>query len=190
MVGLQVDNLAGRLLVASPLLTDSNFRRSVILMCSHSSEGAFGLVLNRPLPIAVAEPLPTWAASVSAPPAIFLGGPVQRERAIALARLSRGGTGPAPHGWEPVLGAIGLLDLDLDPAAVENIEAVRIFAGHAGWAGGQLEGELLGEAWWVVEARPEDAFDPDPEGLWKRVLRRQTGRLALFANYPSDVALN
>lgn len=186
---LRLDALAGRLLVASPLLTDPNFHRSVILMCAHTSQGAFGLVLNRPLPIAVAEPLPAWAASVSAPPSVFLGGPVQRDRAVALARLSH-----APHrdvlGWEPVLPEIGLLDLELDPSSVPDIEAVRIFSGHAGWAGGQLEGELLGESWFVVDAEPGDAFDSDPAHLWQRVLKRQTGRLALFANYPPDVALN
>lgn len=190
MVDLRLDALAGRLLVASPLLTDSTFHRAVVLMCAHSPQGAFGLVLNRPLPMAVAEPLPAWAATVSAPPAIFLGGPVQRERALALARLAPGGAAEPVEGWEPVLDGVGLLTLDSEPAATGNFEAVRIFSGHAGWAGGQLEGELIGEAWWVVEAHPSDAFDPDPEGLWKRVLRRQTGRLALFANYPSDVALN
>ncbi len=189
MLDLRLDALAGRLLVASPLLTDPNFHRSVILMCAHSADGAFGLVLNRPLPIAVAEPLPAWAATVSEPPAVFLGGPVQRDRAVALARLG----GPPPHdlpGWAPVLPAIGLLDLELEPSAVPDIEAVRIFSGHAGWAGGQLEGELLGESWFVVDADPADAFDPDPAHLWQRVLRRQTGRLALLANYPPDVTLN
>ncbi|MFN8639923.1 MAG: YqgE/AlgH family protein [Dehalococcoidia bacterium] len=188
MNDLAFDRLAGRLLVASPLLTDSHFERSVVLLCSHSGDGAFGLVLNRALPIAVAEPLPSWAATVTAPPSIFRGGPVGRERALALARLAPHAA--APPGWEPVLGRIGLLDLEHDPSEIGGIEAVRIFSGHAGWAGGQLEGELLGEAWWVVDAQPADAFDPDPEGLWKRVLRRQSGRLALFANYPPDVALN
>ena len=113
---------------------------------------------------------------------MFLGGPVQRDRAIALARLARPPRRDLP-GWEPVLPEIGLLDLELDPSAVPDIEAVRIFSGHAGWAGGQLEGELLGESWFVVDARPGDAFDSDPAHLWQRVLRRQSGRLALFANY-------
>ncbi len=185
---LRLDALAGRLLVASPLLTDPSFHRTVVLMCAHSPEGAFGLVLNRPLPIAVAEPLPAWAASVSAPPSVFLGGPVQRDRALALARV--GATAAAPAGWEPVLANVGLLDLAVEPSAVTNLEAVRIFSGHAGWAGGQLEGELLGESWFVVDAVPGDAFDPDPDRLWQRVLRRQSGRLALFAHYPPDVALN
>ncbi len=188
MIDLSLERLAGRLLVASPLLTDSNFERSVVLMCAHSEDGALGLVLNRPLPLAVAEPLPSWAATVTDPPSIFRGGPVQRERALALARLSP--RAAEPPGWEAVLGRVGLLDLDRDPSEINGIEAVRIFSGHAGWGGGQLEGELLGEAWWVVDAEPGDAFDPDPEGLWKRVLRRQRGRLALFANYPPDVALN
>jgi putative transcriptional regulator len=189
VIGLRLDALAGRLLVASPLLTDPSFHRSVVLLCAHSEQGAFGLVLNRPLPLAVAEPLPAWAASVSAPPSVFLGGPVLRERALALARHGRNASPPS-EGWEPVLDTVGLLDLEVAPDSIPGLEAVRIFSGHAGWGAGQLEGELLGEAWFVAEAHADDPFAPDPEQLWKRVLRRQTGRLALFADYPPDIALN
>jgi putative transcriptional regulator len=190
MFDFRLDALAGRLLVASPLLTDPNFHRAVVLICTHNEDGAFGLVLNRPLPVSVAEPLPAWAPRVVEPPSIFRGGPVLPDRALALARLTPHTRGDSVEGWDRVTGRVGLLDLQVNPSALAGIEAVRIFSGHAGWSGGQLEGELLGEAWFVVDAAPDDAFDPAPDGLWRRVLRRQTGRLALFADYPPDVLLN
>jgi putative transcriptional regulator len=190
MLNFRLDALAGRLLVASPLLTDPNFHRAVVLICTHNEEGAFGLVLNRASPVPVSELLPEWASRVVAPPSIFRGGPVLMDRALALARLAPHIDGDTVDGWDPVTGVVGLLDLQVNPSALAGIEAVRIFSGHAGWAGGQLEGELMGEAWFVVDSAPGDAFDPDPDGLWRRVLRRQTGRLALFADYPPDVSLN
>lgn len=190
MFALPLEALTGRLLVASPLLMDPNFHRAVVLICTHNAEGTFGLVLNRALPVPVAEPLPEWASRVVDPPSIFRGGPVLPERALALARLAPHVEGDSQEGWDRVAGTIGLLDLQVSPSALAGIEAVRIFAGHAGWSAGQLEGELMGEAWFVVDSAPADAFDPDPDGLWRRVLRRQVGRLALFADYPPDVGLN
>ena len=190
MFALPLAALAGRLLVASPLLTDENFYRTVVLICGHSADGAFGLVLNRALPVPVRELLPAWGSRVVDPPTIFRGGPVLTERALALARVAPHIDGEALTGWDRVAGTVGLLDLDVHPSALAGIEALRIFSGHAGWSAGQLEGELMGEAWFVVNSAPEDAFDPDPDGLWRRVLRRQAGRLALFADYPADVTLN
>ncbi len=52
------ESLAGRLLVASPDLLEANFRRTVIFLCSHDERGAFGVVLNRPLPALVVDHLP------------------------------------------------------------------------------------------------------------------------------------
>ena len=185
-----LEPLAGRLLVASPLLTDPNFHRAVVLICTHNAEGTFGIVLNRALAVPVSEPLPAWASKVVDPPSIFRGGPVLTDRALALARLAAATDSDSVEGWDRVTRRVGLLDLQVNPSVLAGIEAVRIFVGHAGWSGGQLEGELMGEAWFVVESAPEDAFDPDPKGLWRRVLRRQKGRLALFADYPPDVLLN
>ena len=190
MFALPLDALAGRLLVASPLLVDENFHRTVVLICAHGADGAFGLVLNRALPAPVGELLPAWGSRVVDPASIFRGGPVLTDRALALARIAPRVDGEALAGWDRIAGRVGLLDLDVHPSALAGIEAVRIFSGHAGWSAGQLEGELMGEAWFVVDSEPTDAFDPDPESLWRRVLRRQAGRLALFANYPLDVTLN
>jgi len=184
-----MESLAGRLLVASPLLLDPNFHRSVVLMCAHDARGAFGVVLNRPLGFALPRELAAWAPRLSEPPTVFHGGPVAPEQVLALARLVEGA--PPLEGWSRVAGRVGLLDLEREDLAEHpSIEAVRLFAGHAGWGGGQLEGEIGGEAWFVLDARESDAFAASTERLWNEVLGRQPSRLGLLKHYPPDVSLN
>jgi putative transcriptional regulator len=65
-----------------------------------------------------------------------------------------------------------------------------VFAGYAGWGAGQLEGEIEEGAWYVLDADPEDALSSEPGGLWRFVLRRQGGKLALLANFPADPNMN
>jgi putative transcriptional regulator len=182
----------GRLIVANPLLPDPNFDRTVVLLLAYSDEGALGLVLNRPSDTMLAAPLPRWEHLAASPPVVFVGGPVQHQAVICLARaLGHPAAIVPPQGWSAVLPEVGTLDLDLDPEGLQaSFSQVRIFAGYAGWGAGQLEGEIGAGAWWILDAQPEDAFSHDPEDLWKRVLRRQGGSLALVAGYPDDPMLN
>lgn len=182
------DSLTGRLLIASPRLRDGNFDRTIVLVIEHDGDGALGVVLNRAGEVPVREVLPAWADRAAPPDVVFEGGPVAEGVAIALGRVAT--PVPAPTGWAPVLGSVGVVDLSAEPETSEGVEAVRIFSGYAGWGPGQLEGELEVGAWYVVEARPEDALGPAPEQLWSRVLRRQGGSLARLALYPLDPSQN
>jgi putative transcriptional regulator len=178
----------GRLLVATPTLLDPNFFRTVVLMLEHSDDGALGVVLNRPSELEIAETLPAWLDVTAAPAMVFVGGPVAPGSAIGLAR----GDGDLDaDGWAPVVNGLGTVDLALGPDEVRvDVTSLRVFAGYAGWTAGQLDAELAAEGWFVVDAEPEDAFVTDPEALWKAVLRRQGGTLALFANAPPHPSLN
>jgi putative transcriptional regulator len=90
-----------------------------------------------------------------------------------------------------VFGRLGLVDLDAPPEVVAaEIGAMRVFAGYAGWAPDQLEQEIKEGAWFVVESAPDDPFHLDPELLWRDVLRRQGGDLALVASFPQDPTMN
>jgi putative transcriptional regulator len=183
-----VTSTAGRLLVAEPMLGDPNFDRTVILMVEHSPEGALGLVLNRPTDLAVGEALPEWRHLVTDPPVLHVGGPVEERRGWCLARLVDG-VGRA--GFVPVLGDVGLLDLELDPLElVGEVTAARLYAGYSGWGPGQLEDELAEDAWFVVDADEEDPFLPDGASLWERILARQPGHLARLSLFPRDPSLN
>ena len=71
-----------------------------------------------------------------------------------------------------------------------TVTALRIFAGYAGWSGGQLDDELEQGAWWVVPGTPADLFSPEPDDLWVRVLRRQPPPLAFVSTYPEDPEQN
>ncbi|MGI8491468.1 MAG: YqgE/AlgH family protein [Acidimicrobiales bacterium] len=187
--------LAGRSLVASPLLPDPNFDRTVVLVLVHNDEGALGVVLNRPTDTRVGVPLPKWESLAADPAVVFVGGPVNHQAALCLARVSGGSLGgpetEADGSWIRVAGEVGTLDLDSEPAFLANdLAALRIFAGYAGWGAGQLEAEIAAGAWWVVDADPSDVFSGDPDGLWKAVLRRQRGGLALASAYPDDPSMN
>jgi putative transcriptional regulator len=84
-----------------------------------------------------------------------------------------------------------VLDLAREVGEVrDGVDRLRVFAGFAGWGPGQLEAELETGSWYVVDADPEDALTSMPGALWRFVLRRQSGRLALVANFPSDPAMN
>jgi putative transcriptional regulator len=181
-------SLTGKLLVATPVIGDGTFERSVVLLLEHSEEGAFGLVLNQPTSLDLLDPLPQWYSLAARPSVVFVGGPVEQERAIALARAD---VAREIEGWSPVLGRIGTLDLTREPDEIgPGLEEIRVFAGYAGWQAGQLEGEIGVEAWFVVDAWPEDLLSDEPEALWSRVLRRQRGDMALFAGYPADPSAN
>jgi putative transcriptional regulator len=183
-----VTSTAGRLLVAEPMLDDPNFDRTVILMVEHSDEGALGLVLNRPTDVDVVEALPAWRSLVADPPVLFVGGPVEGQSGWCLARLR-----PGVHqsGFVSILGHLGLLELDLDPAELAGpVLAARIYAGYSGWGPGQLEQELAEGTWFVLDADPADPFLPDGEQLWQRILARQTGSLARLSLFPPDPSLN
>ncbi|HEY7042102.1 MAG TPA: YqgE/AlgH family protein [Nocardioidaceae bacterium] len=178
----------GQLLLATPRLLDPNFARSVIFLLDHDEDGALGVVINRPSQLPLSAVLPTWSTVVTAPPLLFSGGPVSPESALAVG-LSLG-DGPGV-GFKRLTGDYGLVDLDADPSEVlADLVGVRVFSGYAGWGSGQLEAELVEGSWYIAPALPRDLLDPDPEHLWRTVLRRQPGELAYVATFPDDPTMN
>jgi putative transcriptional regulator len=186
--------LAGRLLVATPMLGDPNFRRTVVLVVEHEAEqGTLGVVLNRPTNVRVGQVLEPWTDLATSPSVVFSGGPVAPNSALALALVP--GT-DEPVGWHPLDGTptmarLGLVDLDAPPGLIAPaVASLRVYAGYAGWSAGQLQAEIEEGAWYVLPAEPDDAFSAEPDRLWAAVLRRQGGELAYVATYPDDPGLN
>jgi putative transcriptional regulator len=179
---------AGRLLIASPVIGDPNFERTVVLLLDHDGDGALGVVLNRPSDLSASEVLPGWSDLTTQPPVVFSGGPVETEGIIGLGRTSGGDTtGP----FQVRVGTIGVVDLSVEPIdAVGSVEGLRLFAGYAGWGEGQLESELIGGGWWLVEAHPTDPLTEAPEDLWTTVLKRQPEPLRRWSFYPGDPSVN
>jgi putative transcriptional regulator len=192
------ERLVGQLLVATPRLVDPNFSRRVVLVLDHGAHGALGVVIDRPGGVAVGELLPQWQPMATPPAELFTGGPVARNALIGLVRLTSRDVAAASAlelvGWRLLVDAehpVGTVDLATDPAEMaESIVGARLFSGYAGWDSGQLEEEIAEGSWYVMTAEARDPISADPEGLWRRVLRRQGGALAVVGGFPSDPMMN
>ena len=182
-----MESTRGKLLVAAPSLADPNFRQTVLLMLEHGSEGALGVVLNRPSELPVKGAIDEWAPVVSEPSVVFVGGPVSQSSVIALASVA---LDDADDNWSQVVGRIGTIDLEMNPDDIGGLDEVRIFAGYAAWAPGQLEAELAEDAWFVLEHDGADPFVNDPDELWWEVFARQEGELNRLRLYPRNPADN
>jgi putative transcriptional regulator len=173
-----IKSLSGKLLIASPSMPDY-FHRTVILVVEHSEDGAFGVVLNRPSETTVGEASPELAELIGEGHVIHVGGPVQPNAVTAVADHL-----DPTDATKLIVGTVGMVDLDDPP----ELSRVRVFAGYAGWAAGQLDGEMEQEAWIIEDAHPDDLF---AEGdLWAEVLRRKGGEYALLARMPPDPSVN
>jgi putative transcriptional regulator len=181
------ESLRGKLILASPVLQDPNFARTVVLIAEHTDDGAMGLVLNRPANSTVGEAVPdlSWLSGEEEP--VYVGGPVAETAVIVLAEFDE----PALAGAlvEGDLGFIGAEADDPDRLGTA-IRRARVFAGHAGWGPGQLEDELAEEAWIVEPPRRDEIFTAEPGDLWAAVLRRKGHRYALLATMPPDPTVN
>jgi putative transcriptional regulator len=173
------ESLSGKLLIAAPSLQDF-FRRTVVLMVEHNENGAFGIVLNRPSQTSVAEVVPSLAPYADEEEVIWIGGPVAPDTAVALGRFD---DPDAAAGI--VIGDLGVIDPD-DPG--DELRALRVYAGHAGWGPGQLEGELEQDAWILEPASAEDPFRAGD--LWAYLLGRRGGQYSLLARMPEDPSMN
>jgi putative transcriptional regulator len=180
------DPAPGRLLVATPLLGDPHFARTVVYLLEHDGGGTVGVVLNRPSHTPVGQVLPDWHDAVCGPAVVFGGGPVQPDGALCLGQL------PAEvSGIRPVVDGVATVDLDGDVTVIgSSARNLRVFAGHAGWSPGQLDGELAEGAWWAFTGSPADLFTESPKTMWAQVLRRQGAPFNLISTYPADASLN
>ncbi len=179
------ESLRGQLLIASPALIDPNFRRAVVLVVAHDEDGAVGLVLNRPTETEVADAVPELAELVESGAAVSIGGPVQTEAVVVLAEWD-----DLEEAGAIVFDDIGLMGSEADSEHVAAAtRRVRVFAGYAGWGGGQLEAELEESSWVIEDASADDVFGEEGD-LWASVLRRKGGAFKLVATMPEDPSLN
>ncbi len=181
-----MDSARGQLLIAGPQLRDPNFWRTVVLVVEHSEAGALGLILNRPSESSAAEVVPELDEVLEPDVCLLIGGPVAPDAVIVLAEFED----PADAAVIS-FGRIGVVGATENAhGAQAGLRDRRAFAGHAGWGPGQLDEELESGDWILDPARSEDAFGPEPEALWSRVLARKGGSYVLLARMPDDPSLN
>jgi putative transcriptional regulator len=197
-----MQSLQGKLLVASPHLGDGNFFRSVVLLVKHDADGAFGLILNRPLNSTLTE---VWeaiqhdAAEAGEPEEqpldqmphgdqpLYVGGPVEGPLVIlhSLKKYSEAQVMSGVH--------FAAQRDHIRKVITQTKKPFRVFSGYAGWGGGQLEGELQAGGWLISEASKELIFYTD-EDLWEKVVQGIAEQIltpsARTKHVPPDASLN
>ena len=157
-----------------PQLLDPNFSRTVVLLCKHSEEGAFGLVVNRPL---LDRPSATWT--------VWVGGPVEPERSWILV----GGDEARDDSFQGCAIADGL-SLSTSPDLLRRLlepeppSNARLIVGYAGWGPGQLEAELNASAWLISDVDRELIFNTPSDRMWETAIRRLGADPATLQNEP------
>jgi putative transcriptional regulator len=161
-------SLAGQFLVATPSMEDQRFARTVILMARHNKDGAFGLIINRPAaerPLSqLLEALGEKGSPVSGTVRLFAGGPVQPE--LGFVMHSPDYMGPQTLEVDGHVSVTMSLDILRDIGAGRGPQKSLITFGYAGWAPGQLEGEIARRSWTTVPADSKLIFDEDRSKLW------------------------
>lgn len=179
--------LKGQLLLDGGNLRGSFFNRTVVLICQHDAEGAFGLILNRASENTVGDMLVADLPASLKSQSLFVGGPVQP---AALSYLHTDVFVPNANVM-PNLNLGHSLEALVDLGeSYSTTQKVKIFAGYAGWSPGQLEDEMKRGAWLTHPASADLIFHPEPEQLWKLILLQKGWQYRLLAEAPEDLAWN
>jgi len=175
------------LLLDSGQLSGSFFQRTVVLICQHDEDGAFGLVLNRAADTKVGEAIVADLPEQIRGAPLYLGGPVQPG---ALSFL---------HTDTLIPDANVLPNLNLSHSVDELVDIgesfspakkLKLFAGYAGWSPGQLEDEMKRKAWLTHPGSLALVFDTSPEQLWQTILRNKGWKYKLLSQMPEDLSSN
>jgi len=179
--------LKGQLLLDGGNLRGSFFHRTVVLICQHDAEGAFGLVLNRSSGSTVGEMLVADLPERVKEQALFLGGPVQPG---ALSFLISEDYLPEANVMQNLHMSHSLDELAELGESFSPTRRLRLFAGYAGWSPGQLEDEMRRQSWLTHTASLDLVFHTEPEQLWKQILREKGWKYRLLAESPEDLSSN
>jgi putative transcriptional regulator len=186
------DSLRGHYLIAGKRLKDSNFFKTVVLMVEHGSEGAMGLVVNRPSSVTVAHALSEHFKLPETDDLVYVGGPVDPSALFILhneAMLDQSETPVVPGLF---VGSSAEVFETVVRSSVEGNPELRfrIFSGCAGWAPGQLEGELSRGDWYQHPASVERVFNDDPYDVWDDLLHQVYKAHRILPEQPGDPKWN
>lgn len=166
-------DLTGKLLAAMPGMGDARFERALVMVCSHSAEGAMGLIINRTLPdFSFPTLLDQLGIKQGSTPAIEVhyGGPVERSRGFVLHRGRYRG-GPEMMQIQGGFQMSATVNVVEDIAAGKGPRQALLALGYAGWGPQQLEQEIAENAWLTLDAEPEVIFDQPNGQKWAAALR-------------------
>jgi len=178
----ETDNLTNHFLIAMPGLTDPFFAKTVTFLCQQSREGALGIIINRPSELTLSDIMQQMnidlgTAEIGNMP-IYFGGPVQPERGFVLHE---------PFGqWDSTLQVSKGISLTTSRDILEAISLGKgprkalVALGYAGWGQGQLEREIVENAWLSAPADQSILFDVDSAHRWKAAAELMGINIALL----------
>ena len=177
----------GKILISEPFLSDSYFKRSVVLITEHSKEGTVGFILNKPVELSVAdilEDFPSFEADIS------IGGPVGTNTVHYIHTLGD----LIPNSAKIMKGIYWGGDFNavkrLAGAGTINPKQLRFFLGYSGWRPAQLEEELEQNAWAVEDIDPKKVMNYTLESSWKSTLEEFGERYKMWLLTPDTPNLN
>lgn len=165
----EASHLPGHFLIAMPSMLDPNFERTVTFICEHTAEGAVGLVINRPMDMDISDVLRELAMDVRdqslASQPVLQGGPVEQHKGFVLHESN--------EKWHGTLWARDSIQVTASRQILSALadgsgpDRAALALGYAGWGPGQLEEELLENAWLVVPAQAGIIFETPATERWK-----------------------
>ena len=177
----------GSILISEPFLGDSNFERTVVLVCEHNALGTFGYVLNKPTAIEISSVILDLS---NFPLNLYIGGPVSQDSVHFIHRNKNRIEGDVEIQENVYWGGdFGMLKEMIKNGSMSP-DDIRFFAGYSGWGEGQLDRELESKSWIVGSASSEEIFETEPEQFWRAILKNMGGRFKALSNYPIDPRLN
>ncbi len=183
------ENLAlkqGRILISEPLLSDTYFKRSVVLITEYSDKGAIGFVLNKTIKMPLAEML---AGFPNFKTTIAIGGPVEKDTIHFLHTLGE----MVPNSVHVVDDIYWGGDFDtlkeLISTGIINGTQVRFFLGYSGWSPNQLENEIKENAWLVTKVESSKIMSSDRD-FWKKTLDKLGEKYKIWSNIPENPGMN
>jgi putative transcriptional regulator len=184
---MAIPSFEGQLLLASSRLGDPNFARAIVLMISHSDEGALGLVLNRPLEMTVKEACEqVLEITCDVHDTLHQGGPVEGPLMVLHTKKPTFGLEP-----EVLPGIHFTTDRVTIESLLNDTEiSAKYFVGYSGWGPGQLESEIETGSWIRATASKELIFDIKPD-QWSRLMTASTlGQNIRPEQIPDDPSMN
>lgn len=176
----------GRILISEPLLNDSYFKRSVVLLTEYSEQGSVGFVLNKPIDLPVNEVIDDFP---DFPATIYIGGPVAKDTIHFIHTLPD----LIPNSVQVKGNIYWGGDFDRIKELIgENLiqpDQIRFFLGYSGWSPRQLDDEIENNAWLVSEIEPQKIMHPD-QHLWKKTLEDLGSKYKIWTNCPENPSLN
>lgn len=178
----------GTFLIATPDVESGIFFRSVLLLCEHSPNGSFGIVINKPLELELPEEILNTDRFANPHVGIRAGGPVQTNQMMLLHTSNK-----IPEQTIEICPGVFLGgDLQFLQEAIADANGPPLYMcfGYSGWQAGQLEREFLDGGWFLCPATERLIFEVPAEKLWQTLLREMGGRYATLSMMPEDLSLN